>query len=229
MSGFKSSRQRKKVMSILNPSNSDNFHKRIKENRDKNKEKYVVVYDDGTPSEETYNSREELEKGLKDFYERNKDSDYQYDAKVYDKNNNDITESQDVTEIVSDIINPEYSDKELKSKKSDSKDFAFIKSNIRAEKEWNKTHPNKDILKWKPTKYNGTNPSELEMYENKKQYDEWQNHERLNSEVDRVSIGKEGRTNNYFVSYPEGSIVKSKSFKSRKEAQTFAYEFMDKN
>ena len=109
---FKSSKQRKKVMSILHPSsNNDKFHDRMKENREQQKEKYVVVYDDGTPSEETYNSREELEKGLKDFYERNKDSDYQYDAKVYDKNNKDITESQDVTEIVSDIINPEYSDK----------------------------------------------------------------------------------------------------------------------
>jgi len=51
----------------------------------------------------------------------------------------------------------------------------------------------------------------------------------LSSGVDRVSIGKEGRTNNYFVSYPEGNIVKSKSFKNRKDAQTFAYDYMNKN
>jgi len=67
----------------------------------------TAVYDAGKPYEEKYSTTEALREGLKTFYLENKDSDYQYDCKVYlkmgDQEENDITETQMIDEMVSEI------------------------------------------------------------------------------------------------------------------------------
>ena len=69
--------------------------------------KWVVVFDNGKPFEESYTSDEALENGLREFYEHNKDSDYSYDAKVYNANGDDFTETQFIEEMMSEILGDE--------------------------------------------------------------------------------------------------------------------------
>lgn len=74
--------------------------------------KYRVVYDAGKPYEETYDNDEDLANALQDFYLANKDSNYPFDAVVYDENDEDITDSQFIQEIIDNIS---VEDVELKS------------------------------------------------------------------------------------------------------------------
>jgi hypothetical protein len=69
--------------------------------------KYQVVYDDGKPYEEKYNSYDELYEGLKKFYLVNKGNDFPFDAKVYDKKGNDITDSYVIEHMIADIMDGE--------------------------------------------------------------------------------------------------------------------------
>jgi hypothetical protein len=69
--------------------------------------KYRVVYDNGKPYEEKYNSYDELYEGLKKFYLNNKESDYPFDAKVYDKKDKDITDSYVIEHMIADIMEGE--------------------------------------------------------------------------------------------------------------------------
>lgn len=64
---------------------------------------YKVVFDDGKPSEEEYATLKDLENGLRAFFIKNDGSDYPFDAKVYDEDDNDISESQLITEMINEI------------------------------------------------------------------------------------------------------------------------------
>jgi len=66
--------------------------------------KYKIVFDSGKPYEVFCCSDEALKKELRNFYDYNKDSDYQFDAKVYNENNEEITESQFIEEMIGEII-----------------------------------------------------------------------------------------------------------------------------
>jgi hypothetical protein len=65
---------------------------------------YEVVYDSGKPYNVFYVSETSMKKGLKDFYLAHKDDDSYYDIQVYNMKGEDITESQFVQEMISDII-----------------------------------------------------------------------------------------------------------------------------
>lgn len=65
---------------------------------------YKIIFDSGKPFEVIAETDEALEKALRDFYEYNKDSDYDYDAKVYNEKDEDITESQLIQEMIGGII-----------------------------------------------------------------------------------------------------------------------------
>lgn len=67
--------------------------------------KYLVVLDNGKPYSLNVFSDEELLKELTEFYIQNKDSGCPFDVVVYDSQENDITESQFITEMVGDILN----------------------------------------------------------------------------------------------------------------------------
>lgn len=66
--------------------------------------KYKIVFDSGKPFEVICESDEALEKALRDFYEYNKDSDYQYDAKIYNEKDEDISEAQFIQEMIGEMI-----------------------------------------------------------------------------------------------------------------------------
>lgn len=68
---------------------------------------FKVIYDIGKPYEETYQSEEELEKALKSFYEKNvyQVEDCPFDIFIYNEKDEDISESQFVQEIISNILN----------------------------------------------------------------------------------------------------------------------------
>jgi len=70
----------------------------------KGKTYYRIVFDEGKPYEEIVYGELALTKALKDFYEKNKNKDYPYDAHVYDSECNDITESQFIEEIVGEFL-----------------------------------------------------------------------------------------------------------------------------
>jgi hypothetical protein len=66
--------------------------------------RYQVIYDYGKPWSEYYASDEDLEAGLRRFFEAHKSEDGYYDAKVYDVEGNDLSEEQFVAEIVAKIM-----------------------------------------------------------------------------------------------------------------------------
>jgi len=66
---------------------------------------YKVIFDDEKPYEEMFENETKLKNGLRDFYLRNKDSNFSFDAKVINiENGEDISESQFITEMILDII-----------------------------------------------------------------------------------------------------------------------------
>lgn len=97
---------------------------------DEIKYEYKVIYDNGKPYEEQYINAQQLEAGLRKFYEDNKDSDYDFDVTVLDDKDEDIGESQWIQEIVADILDPDgYVEFDYKCPKckSDDIDFGIIK------------------------------------------------------------------------------------------------------
>lgn len=79
---------------------------RIAQNKNRKDEKYKVVFDVGKSYEEIIHGSNNLKLALKNFYDRNKDN-IDCDVKIYDENDNDITERQDIDEMVAEIINEE--------------------------------------------------------------------------------------------------------------------------
>lgn len=69
--------------------------------------KWRVVFDTGKPYEESYDSDEALESGLRKFYEAHKYDEYPIDAKVYNIEGEDFSESQFVNEMIEGIIGDE--------------------------------------------------------------------------------------------------------------------------
>ena len=65
---------------------------------------YTVVFDAGKPYTETFTGHEKLRRGLMDFYFLNRDTDGFYDARVYNEDDQDITESQFITELIGEFI-----------------------------------------------------------------------------------------------------------------------------
>jgi len=65
--------------------------------------KYKVIFDNGKPYEKTFNTDEDLKKALMLFYIENKDINY-FDVKVFNEEDEDISESQFIEEIIGDII-----------------------------------------------------------------------------------------------------------------------------
>ena len=66
---------------------------------------YKIIFDNGKPYEIIVNSEAELRTELKDFYDSHEDKTDYFNAYVYDENDNDITESQFIIEIIGNIIN----------------------------------------------------------------------------------------------------------------------------
>ena len=69
--------------------------------------KWTVMFDAGKPYEEHYDSDEALEKGLREFYEQHKDSGDSFDAKVYNAEGDDFTETQFIEEMMVEIMGDE--------------------------------------------------------------------------------------------------------------------------
>jgi hypothetical protein len=65
---------------------------------------YKVVFDNGKPYEEVFYGFENLKRGLKYFYEVNKDNSSYMDSFVYNEQDEDISESQFISEMISEIL-----------------------------------------------------------------------------------------------------------------------------
>ena len=74
----------------------------------KDKQEFKIVFDNGKPYEIKVYGETELKNELKEFYLKNKTSEYPFDAKVYtlDSNNEeiDISEGQFIGELIADIL-----------------------------------------------------------------------------------------------------------------------------
>lgn len=64
---------------------------------------YQVIFDNGKPFENWFNTDESLKEALRDFYLLNKDSNNFYDVAVY-RDGEDISESQHIQEIIAEIL-----------------------------------------------------------------------------------------------------------------------------
>jgi len=68
---------------------------------------YKIIFDNGKPYEEIATTETELKAKLKDFYLRYKDTDEETNAYIYfiqDKEEIDLSESQFIDEMISEII-----------------------------------------------------------------------------------------------------------------------------
>ena len=65
---------------------------------------FKVLFNCGIPYEENFKSIEDLSKGLKDFYLKHKDEGYFYDVEVFNNLNEDISESQFITELIGGFL-----------------------------------------------------------------------------------------------------------------------------
>lgn len=91
--------------------------------------KYKIIFDNGKPYTDYANSEEELKVKLKDFYVNNKSGlseTYYYDVEVFDcedeDNEKDISESQFIQEMISEIIEEEEKERLSKFIDYDIKD-----------------------------------------------------------------------------------------------------------
>ena len=79
----------------------------------KEKELYKVVFDAGKPYEVIFKNETDLKNALKEFYENNKENDEPFNSVVYRLTGDflnieeDISESQFISEMISDIIENE--------------------------------------------------------------------------------------------------------------------------
>ena len=65
---------------------------------------YKVFFYDGKTYEDFFNSEEDLREGLKSFYLKNKDEDYFYNVAVFNELNEDISDSQFITELIGGFL-----------------------------------------------------------------------------------------------------------------------------
>ena len=67
---------------------------------------YKVVFDNGKPYEEYFKTETDLKKALKKFYDDNNNSTIfnNFDCQVFNDDDEDITDSQFINEIVGEII-----------------------------------------------------------------------------------------------------------------------------
>jgi hypothetical protein len=66
---------------------------------------YKAIFDIGKPYEETINNDTDLRKALKVFYEQSlKDDNDLYDVQIFNSENEDISESQFITEMIFEIM-----------------------------------------------------------------------------------------------------------------------------
>lgn len=70
--------------------------------------KYNLIIDNGKPSEETAENETELRAILKRGFEETKNTDYPVDVFVYNEKGEDISESQFISEMISDIMNEDF-------------------------------------------------------------------------------------------------------------------------
>jgi len=70
--------------------------------------KYNLIIDNGKPSEETAENETELRVILKRGFEETKNTDYPVDVFVYNEKGEDISESQFISEMISDIMNEDF-------------------------------------------------------------------------------------------------------------------------
>jgi len=66
---------------------------------------YTIIFDNGKPSESKADGEADLRAELKRIYEAQQNGDYAYcDVKVYNGDGEDISESQFITEMISEIM-----------------------------------------------------------------------------------------------------------------------------
>jgi len=68
---------------------------------------YKIIFDNGKPYEEKAKDETELKEKLNSFYCLNANNDYPFNAVVFNEQDEDISESQFITEIIADIIGEE--------------------------------------------------------------------------------------------------------------------------
>lgn len=68
---------------------------------------YKLIFDNGKPYEDKAESEEELKEKLNNFYCLNKDNEDFFDVKVFNNEDEDISESQFISEMIADIIGEE--------------------------------------------------------------------------------------------------------------------------
>jgi len=71
--------------------------------------KYKIIFNVGKPYEVVVNNEDELKQKLKEFYETYKENEEYsyYEVNVFNENDDDITESQFIEEIVGEILENE--------------------------------------------------------------------------------------------------------------------------
>ncbi len=65
--------------------------------------KYTVLFDTGIPTEKGFDTDQALKEGLKTFYKQNKESEFAIDLTVYNSKDENISETQSIEEMVTEI------------------------------------------------------------------------------------------------------------------------------
>jgi hypothetical protein len=65
---------------------------------------YKVIFDSGIPFEEKFDNVTALKTALARFHQHNKDNDYPYNAQIFNEKDEDITDSQFITEMIAEIL-----------------------------------------------------------------------------------------------------------------------------
>ena len=69
-----------------------------------NKPMYKILFDAGKPYEHNAYNDEDLKEQLKEFYILHNDKSEYFDAKVFNSDNSDISETMFISEIINDIL-----------------------------------------------------------------------------------------------------------------------------
>jgi len=72
---------------------------------------YKVIFDNGVPFEEIYNNETELKQALKKFYIDNVEMGNYFNVFVYNEKDEDLSESQFITELIEEIFEEIKEDK----------------------------------------------------------------------------------------------------------------------
>jgi hypothetical protein len=80
----------------------------MRKHRDRNDMNYKIIFDNGKPYEVLVLNERELKTELEKFYRMNKLIDNEnFDCKVFDYEDNDISETQFISELIQEIIKDE--------------------------------------------------------------------------------------------------------------------------